>query len=65
MATTTEKVDALKELLEQKSKVVEIEKAKTQELIDIVEDETAKANIEEEAAAVQAADTKVIKDAAD
>ena len=45
--------------------MVNIEKEKTQILIDEVEDETAKANIEEEAAAIKAAETKLIKDAAD
>ena len=65
METTTAKVDNLKSFLEQTQKVVNIEKEKTQILIDEVEDETAKANIEEEAAAIKAAETKVIKDAAD
>ena len=43
MQTTTEKVDNLKAYLEQTQKVVNIEKEKTQILIDEVEDETAKA----------------------
>lgn len=65
MDETKSRVDGIKAEVEQTSKLVAIEKEKTQILIDEVEEETAKANIEEEAAAIIAEKTKVIKDAAD
>jgi dynein heavy chain len=64
MRQTTEKVDGLSKLLEIKMKDVEIEKEKTGKLIDIVTKESGEAEKEAEAAAVKAAETEEIANAA-
>lgn len=60
MKQTTEQVDGLKQLLEVKMKDVEIEKAKTNELIEIVGRESLDAQKEADAAAIQAEETDKI-----
>jgi hypothetical protein len=57
MKSTVEKVDALQELLKIKMVDVEVEKKKTDELIAIVNKESADAQVEADAAAVQEAET--------
>jgi dynein heavy chain len=60
MSQTTEKVDGLQKLLEVKMVDVENEKAKTNELIEIVGKESLDAEKEADAAAVQAEETDKI-----
>lgn len=64
MKQTTEKVDGLKQLLEVKMVDVEHEKAKTNELIEIVGKESLDAQKEADAAAIQAEETDKIANAA-
>lgn len=64
MQQTTEKVDGLSKLLEIKMKDVEIEKEKTDKLIEVVTKESGLAEKEAEAAAIQATETEVIANAA-
>lgn len=65
MDATTKQVDILKEKLVLTMQEVEVEKTKTDELIEIVTREAGLAAIEEDKAKVQAAEVKVIKDGAD
>lgn len=60
MSQTTEKVDGLQKLLEVKMVDVENEKAKTNELIEIVGKESLDAEKEADAAAIQAEETDKI-----
>jgi dynein heavy chain len=64
MASTVEKVNALQELLKVKMVDVEVEKKKTDELIEIVNKEAADAKVEQDAAAIQEAETIEITNAA-
>lgn len=64
MQQTTEKVDGLSKLLEIKMKDVEIEKEKTDKLIEVVTKESGLAEKEAEAASVQADETELIATAA-
>jgi len=64
MQQTTEKVDGLSKLLEIKMKDVEIEKEKTDKLIEVVTKESGLAEKEAEAASVQAEETELIANAA-
>jgi hypothetical protein len=64
MQSTTDKVDDLKKLLEIKMVDVEIEKEKTDKLIEVVNKEKDDAQVEEEAANVQAEEVaKITADA--
>lgn len=64
MKSTVEKVNALQDLLKVKMVDVEAEKEKTDALIAIVNKESADAQVEADAAAVQEAETIALTDAA-
>ena len=64
MVSTVEKVTALQDLLKVKMVDVEVEKKKTDELIEIVNKESADAQVEADAAAVQEAETIALTNAA-
>jgi dynein heavy chain, axonemal len=64
MVSTVEKVTALQDLLKVKMVDVEVEKKKTDELIEIVNKESADAQVEADAASVQEAETIALTEAA-
>jgi hypothetical protein len=64
MQQTTEKVDGLKQLLEVKMVDVELEKAKTNDLIEIVGKESLDAQKEADLASIQAEETDKVANAA-
>jgi len=64
MKSTVEKVNALQDLLKIKMVDVEVEKKKTDELIEIVNKESADAQVEADAASVQEAETIALTNAA-